>query len=199
MFRLIESILLSQVLIFMVMSVMLLVVTVWAFRQREYAGYLLGWLVGIFFVIVYQTVTGGDASPAEVEALEEAVEQPELRLSLLAVMVPSIIGLVAGFSLLLLLRTFSSTQAKRAVTIAVLTATVLIMMYFLAITSEATARIFGIFALAFAIGTLINIVLGGPTLRGPQRPPPGDGLPSAQIDATQERFDRLRRRIDRRQ
>jgi small-conductance mechanosensitive channel len=206
MFGLIESILLSQFLIFMVIFAMLLVVTSWAFRAREYPGYILGWLVGIFFIIVYRTVTGGETpAPDAVEEIAEAAQSEEIRLSLFAVLIPSLFGLISGFGVLYFLREFGSTRTRRSITIAVLTSIVIIVLYFLATTTQYTGRIIGIFALAFAIGALTTIVIGGGSPRPPRSAPPGgqsggdDPLPSAQLSATQDRFDRLRRRIERRE
>lgn len=202
MFGLIESILLSRFLIFIILMVMLLAVTSWAFRTGDFPGYMLGWLVGIFFIIIYRTVTGGDSpEPEVIEEAAEAIESPDRALTLLAVMIPSVMGIIGGFTLLFFLRNLSGTRAGRSLTIATLTAAILIVMFFLATTGEYTSRILGIFALAFCIGALTKVIIGGPlTGRPTPRGPSGGGQPpSAQINATQDRFDRLRRRIERRE
>src|SRR5690349_15183114 len=57
--ELIQDIVLHQVLIVMALGVVFLAISRWALVQREYAAYGLGWMLGLFFVIVYFSLGGG--------------------------------------------------------------------------------------------------------------------------------------------
>ena len=57
MLQFIQSLLLSEVLIFIVLFAVFGLLTRWAiWRLHEYAGYALGWLLGLFFVFVYSSL-----------------------------------------------------------------------------------------------------------------------------------------------
>lgn len=180
MFDLIEDIILSDFLIFIVVIAMLVVVTSWAFRTREYPGYVLGWLVGIFLIIMYRALFG-DGSGAE-----ETVETVERRLSFFTVICPSFIGLLLGFGLLYFIRNYGASHARRALTVAIMTALLIVVLFFLSISSQATRQVMGLFALAFSIGVLSNLVV----LIAPYR----TSLDAQGVPRT--RYDRLRRRDD---
>jgi hypothetical protein len=215
MFGLIQEIFLSDFLIFVVLCAMMLTVTSWAFRIGEYPGYMLGWLVGIFIVVIYSAVIGDNNV-----TVEEVTSDAQIQLSMFSVAVASMFGLMAGFGLLFFTRMTSGRSASpgtrsqgRGITVAVLMA-LLVMSLFILVTSDVyTRKIIGIFALAFAIGALSNVVLGGsPNITPRNYPPPEDpyadgynytaqsgNIPRAPGDAIQSRFDRLRRRIERRE
>lgn len=198
---LVEGIFLSDFMIFVLLSAMLLAMTWWAFRAGELAGYALGWLVGIFLVVVYSALFGETAV-----TVDEIANAEPVQLTMLSVTGASLLGLVGGFAILLFVQLpnpFPLAQ-RRALTVALLTAMVLIGLYILSSSDEYTRKTLGIFSLAFGIGLLVNIVLNGGTAgaRGNGKPPDypaqnaAGGPPRA--DSPQSRFDRLRRRIERR-
>ena len=205
MFALIESIFLSDVLIFLIVLAMLGVVTSWALRQREYPGYVLGWLVAIFFVIVYNSLPGAEVAPPP-------EDEENVSLSFLSILMTSLCGLLVGFAVLLFVRLRGRSRTQRGVTIALLTSSLIIMMFFLSLSGEETRRVIGIFSLAFAIGALVTIVIGvvptpgggGPFNRQPPPPEQGQGggqygnqaAPRTPLEDAQKRFERLRRRIE---
>lgn len=222
---LIVSIILSDVTIILVLLAMLGVVSSWAFREKEYPGYVLGWLVGIFFVIVYQSLGGETTSPVPAE---ELASETNVRLNFFVVLLTTIIGLLAGFGVLTTIQRYGTTRARRGLTIAVMTASLIVTVFMLTIAAEELRRVMGLFALAFAIGALSNLVIGGSNVlrfgsgssrtaqpsQPPQRfgaqaappdnnPPPGtqppptpQGPPQAPANDVQQRFEQLRRRVD---
>lgn len=183
MFELIEDIILSDFLILIVVVAMLVVVTSWAFRTGEYPGYVLGWLVGIFFIVTYRALFG------DTSAAEETVETVETRLSFFTVTCPSFIGLLLGFGVLFFIRNFGASHARRALTVAIMTALLIIVLFFISTAGQTTRQVMGLFALAFSIGALSNLVV----LIGPYGASVDAG---AQGLAPRSRFDRLRRRRD---
>jgi hypothetical protein len=195
---LIEGIFLSDFMIFIIICALLMMVTSWAFRLNEFAGYLLGWLVGIFCIVVYSAVVGGNSVNPTVE---EVAEVSTLQLSFFAVAFASMFGLIFGFSASFFARISGGTTIKqaRSITIALLTALLVISLYVFATSDEYTRKVMGIFELAFAIGVLTNYVLGGGSPVRRSYPTGVDGQPMAQsgADDGQSNFDRLRRRIRR--
>jgi hypothetical protein len=203
MFGLIQEILLSDFLIFTVLAGMLLVITSWAFRMGEVPGYLLGWLIGIFFMVIYRSVTGENS-----QTVAQAAElDSEVTLSLFTVMFSSLIGLIAGFATLYGVRSFGGSHVSRALTVTILTASLIIVLFFLSTSTEETRRTIGIFSLAYCIGALSTLVFSG-SLTGMSRNSPAitreplslrppdlnaDQIPPAQPEPRSP-FDRLRRR-----
>lgn len=211
----IEDIVLSPVIIFLVFGAMLLIVSRFAFRRQELPGYALGWLMGIFFIIVYQSLTGSTPDEETVEAAAEAATD-DGRLSFIAIMIPSILGISAGAAVTFTMRSLTRTHARRSALVAVTTAALVSMLFLLTVLEESTTRLFGLFAIAFAIGALGSVVFR-------TSPPPGDDnidrarrqydddppqvrdtddairgtreIPAADLDEARSRFDEIRRRI----
>jgi len=161
----IEQVILSDLLIFGVLLVILGLTTLWSlFRLREFAGYVLGWFIGIFAIFVFRAI-GGDLGPNV-----EAAATPATVLTPGDIIFPSLLGLALGFGVMLLLSVLGDTRAMRASTIAIITASSVLMLYFVAVSPAFTRKVVGIFALAFSIGALLHVVLlPGPTRRVIQR------------------------------
>ncbi|MFW5696392.1 MAG: hypothetical protein ACOCXR_01260 [Phototrophicaceae bacterium] len=195
----------SPVLTILVMLGMLAFITSWAFRQKEYPGYLLGWLVGIFAIIVSQATSDTRSMPSPDEAEIAATTLP-----LLSVIGVTIIGMGIGGGVLFLLRRFVDRQVQRSLYLAFFTAMLVILLYTLSSTTGRTNQLTSIFGLAFAIGSLAVVVVGGSPRRtwrtnrpsgniggvGPEPDTPND-IPEAHLDRARSRFDEFRRRIDR--
>jgi hypothetical protein len=148
-----QQIFLSDVVIFLVMGFALMLVTGWMIVLREFAGYLLGWLVGIFLIIVLSTLLpGGTQSPAD---------DFVVNVTFLMLMLPSMVGLAAGFGVMWLIRMGieSNSWVGRALTIAAITSAILVTWYLMLLTVYQTRLMIGIFALTFAIGALFSFIL----------------------------------------
>lgn len=149
-----QQIFLSNVMIFMVMGFILLLVTWWMASLREYPGYILGWLTGIFLIIVLGTLivdTGADEFAAETQ----------LSLNFLSLMIPSALGLAAGFGILMVIRIGGESNSRviRALTIAGLVSFVLVAWYLMLLTTYQTRLLIAIFVLTFGIGALFSFIL----------------------------------------
>lgn len=154
MFELIEAVILSDFLIFIVFALMLAAVTAWALQIREYAGYVLGWLIGIFFIIIWVSIAG------ETEAASLDPEESEVNLNFLEVILPAFMGLILGFGVLFVVRVYGSGSGiRQGITVTILTTTLVGVLFFLATSGEYAQRLIGIFALAFSIGALATFVL----------------------------------------
>lgn len=154
MFDLIQSVILSDFMILMVFGIMLLAVTSWAFRLREYPGYILGWLIGIFFIVIYTSLTGDTG-----QTTTDPAQTTEVTLTAFGVLFPAFFGLLFGFGLLFAVRMYGNMGARQGILIASLTATLVSVIFFLAVSGDYSRRIVGIFALAFSIGALSTYVL----------------------------------------
>jgi hypothetical protein len=199
----IESIVLSQLLVFLLLMGILLSLTQWAWREKEYAGYALGWLVGILLILMYGSLTGGISTPAE--------NTDDFDLSFFTVVIPSFFGIITGYGVLYFLEAFrgSGQNRRRSLTIAILTTLDVFLLYIVFDLSGQASRIIGIFALGFAIGALFNRVLDSTAVptrgqfetrdeQGPRMQPFEEGPPSGNrqppsIDPNRDRFDNLRR------
>jgi|FLYN01.1.fsa_nt_gi hypothetical protein len=157
----IEQVILSDLLIFIVLLVILGLTTLWSlFRLREFAGYVLGWFIGIFAILVFRAI-GGDLGPDVATAAD-----PNTALTASDILLPSLLGLALGFGVMFLLSAVGDMRAMRASTIAIITASSVLMLYFMAVSPAFTRKVVGIFALAFSIGALLHVVLlPGPTRR----------------------------------
>lgn len=174
----IEDIVLSPILIFLMFLAVLLVVTQWASRKREIPGYLLGWMIGVFFIIIYQSATGTTPQP-EPEIVEE-VQQNAGRLTASAIFLPSVLGLMGGLGASAVYAFIVRTHARRSIGVALMTATLVFTLFMIATASDSGARVFGVFALAFGIGVLGTLVVTG------GRTP---GARAQAVNRSRERFD----------
>ncbi|MEO0598363.1 MAG: hypothetical protein AAF126_19800, partial [Chloroflexota bacterium] len=88
----IELIFLSQAVIFSALTVVFLLISRWAIGTlREYAGYGLGWLMALFFFMVYISLGGTvDNTPANAAFL-----------TMLDIFIATIMGIFAGVGVLL--------------------------------------------------------------------------------------------------
>lgn len=209
----IVDILLSPIVIFLVFLFVLIQVTRWAFDQGERPAYALGWLVGVFVIIVYQLLSG-EAAPPEPEAVENGV------LTLNAILLPSFIGFGAGVTASTVYRYVVKTHARRSIAVAIITAGLVFTLFLILSVSQETSKVFGVFALAFGIGVLgMSVIDAGtgasrgrdhaspssPKPRNPRQARPSDPLldanrpvegaevPQADLDRARETFEKRRK------
>lgn len=153
--QIIQDFLLSDVVIGLFMAILILGVTRWSFLLHEYAGYALGWLVGVFFIIILSTIM-----PSSNADILTTAEQP-VQLNFFGLLIPSVLGLVVGLFLVSLIRAGSSSTSRirRALTIAFLVSFLVCATYFM-MTSDRSTRIWiAMFLLTFGIGLLLSTIL----------------------------------------
>jgi uncharacterized integral membrane protein len=155
----IQNIILSPILIFLMFFVVLLMVTRWANSRREMPAYILGWMIGIFAIIIYQSLVG-DSTPTESELIENAIDDKG-QLNLAALLIPSALGLVAGLGASAVYAYVVRTHARRSIAVAIITSSLILTLFLIVTVTDHEARVFGVFALAFGIGVLGTFVVGG--------------------------------------
>ncbi len=151
-----RSVLTSDLTLFLVMGIFLLVVTSWAFSWREHAGYVLGWLCGIVIIIFLSILFPQGAG--EVQA--QTVEEPS-RLDALIALLPTALGIVAGFGVMQAIKTGgrSESAVRRSLLIALLV-TLILSLWYLMLLTQGDARLnLALFLLTFFIGMLFNFII----------------------------------------
>ena len=150
MLQFIQSLVLSDALIFIILGVVYASLTVWALRTlREYIGYALGVLVALFFVVIYSSLGVGHIS-----------DGTDATLNFFQVICPAILGFGVGGVTLFLLRMLQGLQgARTSMMIAFFTALNLTLIFLMFVQGPVARRMIGLFALAFAIAALFTLAL----------------------------------------
>lgn len=145
-----EIVFLSQWLIFSCLLVVFLLLTRWTVGTlREYAGYGLGWLVALFFILVYASLGGGiDQTRAN-----------EVFLNGFHVFISTVVGVLAGVGVLVAYRFGTQNARTLALQISVYTALNLILLFLLVVEGPIAQRMIGIFSLALGIVALFGLVM----------------------------------------
>lgn len=201
MLALVQDIFLSPLFTLGVLLIIFIMLSRWALGLREYAGYTLGWLLGIFFIVVYSALVG-DVNPPP----DSGADQP---LTVIPVALASFLGFGAGIGTLLLTRAGYSSRVRQSLTIAALTTTAVIILFMMIVSTYTVQRLIGIFALAFSISAVTLLVVlpaSSPqraarsqdvtpdaeihSLEGEPDEPRPDGPPSSRLEAIRERMRR---------
>jgi hypothetical protein len=153
---LLQSLILSNITLFLIVGLLLVLISSWAISIREYAGYLLGWLIGVLLILMISVFTVGQ--PTYDEAQIQMIFGPAVFLGL---MIASILGLAIGAVSMAFVRVDSQGRARtiRALIIAVATSFTLASAYLMIIASFSFRLVIAAFVLAVAIGGLFNIIL----------------------------------------
>lgn len=156
-----QSVLVSDITLFMVMTVFLLIVTSWAFSWKEYPGYILGWLTGIV-VIIFLSILFPQPSN---EAQAQAAELPS-RTDALIALLPTAMGVAIGFGVMQLIKSGgrSASAVSRSLLIAFLVVLILSLWYLMALTRGEARLNIALFLLTFFIGMLFNFVISRRTV-----------------------------------
>ncbi len=154
MIRFIQQFFLNPYLIFLILLVEIVVVSIWALRMRkEYVGYGLGWLIGIFGLVVYGALVGENevAPPAEATV--------EYSMNFLQVIMPSLLGFTSGAWIISLVIRSRKAIALRSIVVTLMTTVSFWLLIFLAIAAPyiTTQRMIGLFTWAFGIGALMML------------------------------------------
>lgn|GEM_PF-1066859 len=180
MINFIQQFFLNPYLIFLILLVEFAVVTVWALRYRkEYVGYMLGWLVGIFGLVVYGALVG-ETTPVP-ETVQATAVEPGM--NILQVTLPSLIGIVLGAWSMSLVVQSRKRGVLRSIVVAIITTVSFWLLVFLAIAAPyiATQRMIGLFTWAFGIGALSMIAIllhGGTQIPASRTTPPNVADPA---------------------
>ena len=153
--QLLQQILLSDAFLFLILGVVMLLISSWAFRIKEYAGYVLGWLLG-FLLMIIMSAFSFQATPE----IDSGLWAPAPAF-LMGMIVAALVGVVLGFAATSLLRANSYTESriKRGLAVAITTSYSLSAGYFMLITDHSTRLVVAIFVLALAVGAMVNYIL----------------------------------------
>jgi hypothetical protein len=157
------NVLLSPYIIFGVLALIFLVISYWSLvGLREYAGYILGVLVGLLVVFVVSSLG------VEPNVEGQSVELQNTTLNLFQATCPAILGIAIGIAFLVIPRLADATlpanygQAiPRGINVAVITALWVTLLFLFFLVGIETQRMIGIFALAFMIARLFAVVMAG--------------------------------------
>ena len=153
---LLQSIILSNFTLFLIVALIMVLISSWAISIREYAGYLLGWLIGLLFILLISVFTVGQPTYDDVQI--QMILGPEVFLGL---MFASILGLGLGVVSMAFGRVDGQGRSRsiRALIIAVLTSLTVASGYLMIIASFPFRLVIAAFILAVAIGALFNVIL----------------------------------------
>jgi hypothetical protein len=186
MFEFLRDILSSDILVFGAMFAVFVYLSRQALMSREYTGYGLGWLIGLFFIVVYSATLPDQPFNTN---LTESV-----RLSFFQVLLPTVCGIVIGIGLLILVGLAQHAPRQFTLLTAVVTAVNITLIFVLFVSESDARRQIGIFALAFAISAIVTSVIaggGGSNQIGAQSADP------QQPHTTMNRIEQMRERFRR--
>jgi hypothetical protein len=145
-----QDILLHQFLILLALGVVFIIVSYWALMiLREYMGYGLGLMLGLFFIIVYVSLGGGaNNQPSETQYL-----------GVIQVFIATFVGLIFGGLIQIGLRFGMRLAQGVALQVALYTSISIVVLFLVLMEGQIAQRMIGIFALAVAIATLFGMVL----------------------------------------
>lgn len=165
--EMIEAIFLSQWTIIGILSIAALILSRWAvIVQKEYLGYGLGWLIALFWIVVYGSLTGGEASNTQTTA----------SLNIFQVFLATMMGMVFGGGTMGSFRFGQQFARGLSLYVAFITAMNLILLFTAIFEGPVAQRMIGIFALAFGITSGFILVLINPQERFAAQQAQGDSL-----------------------
>jgi hypothetical protein len=124
---------------------------------KEYPGYALGVLVGLFFIMVYIALGGGGQSP-QTDINGNPIVGREV-LNIFEVFLATFFGLIFGAAVMVALRFGTRFARGVSLQVAFYTALNIILLFMAVIGSAITQRMIGIFALSIGIASLFAMVL----------------------------------------
>jgi hypothetical protein len=148
--ELFQDIILNKFIIITALSMVFLVISRWAvLTLREYLGYGLGWLLGLFFMIVYLSLGGG----------QNAMSTESQYLGIFQVFLATFLGLVFGIVIQIGSRFGMRMAQGVALQVALYTSLAIIVIFLSIMEGPIAHRMIGIFALAVGIASLFGMVL----------------------------------------
>jgi hypothetical protein len=152
-----QQLLLSDVVLFLVVGLVILLLSAWAYSIKEYAGYILGWLIGILLIILMSAFTLNADVAAEISTAPTYIDP----VMLFGLLLAAFAGLGLGFALLGIVRGGgqSVSRLKRSLAVAFTNGFTLSAGYLMLISDRSTRLVVAVFVLALAIGAMFNYVL----------------------------------------
>ncbi|QPC84414.1 hypothetical protein G4Y79_08580 [Phototrophicus methaneseepsis] len=154
--ELVQAFLLGDGVIFLGLMILFFGLSYWALvALQERTGYVVGWMVGLLFILVYSSLNGFGG------AIDPDTAPPMVTLNFFQVALPGVCGLVLGIGSVALLRLSGGGSARLQdfFRIAFFTALSVILIFLMIVSGPGTRRMIGIFSLGFAITAIITIVV----------------------------------------
>lgn len=142
----IQALFLSDLVILVIPGFALMAITMWAYTQREVVGYMLGWLIGIFLIIVLSSLF----PPATTASATVSTGLP-----LVAVLMATLLGLMLSIVPTLAIFMVPLLRARALALLIAMSLSVVIGGGFFMVMITANMRLaVALFILAYAIGLL---------------------------------------------
>lgn len=171
--EMLQSVFLNPWLILLLLLVTFVVITRIAFKLGEYPGYALGILIGVFFILVYISLSGEtDADVATTEA----------RLTIFGIFGATFLGLFFGGVIMVGLYFGTRIAQGISLQVASYTAINLILIFLTVFAGTTMQRMIGIFAVSIGISSLLGMVLFPDVLRKA-------GMPAQSVDGDKNKLD----------
>lgn len=153
--ELVQSIVLSDWFLILVLGVVFVGVTAWSLsKMNEYRGYALGWLVALFFIIVFSSLMG-----PQIDQTQQVMESDRY-LNLFQVIISTFLGIGTAVIIGVLSAITRLPGLTRALRVAAMTAILLILLFLMFVSDMETRRMISIYALSFGMTAVsLQIVL----------------------------------------
>lgn len=191
MLGIIQEIFLSPLFILVVLLVIFGMLTRWAvFNLQEYPGYGLGWLLGVFFIVVYSALVGNQAPPDP-----PLLDAPANPLNIFQIAVSAFVGFGTGIATIIVSRLWTSSRVRQSLKVATFTTLAIIILFMMVVSNYDVQRMIGIFALAFSIAAVSIYVIFPQQANDQPAPPRMEGVSSQNLEAPASRLDEIRSRM----
>ena len=134
-----------------ILLVLFYVFTQWVFRHGARSGYALGWLIGVFFIVVY-----GALFPRA--AIQVAVEEPS-QLTVAAVLMSSCVGVILAMTIIGITVVLQRAWFRQMFSTAGITAILVTMLFMMLMSPTQVKMGLTLASLAFAIVIAIAYML----------------------------------------
>jgi hypothetical protein len=133
-----------------------LAITGYAFSRREFAGYGLGWLGGIFLIILFSTLSPEASFEANLGSGAASAQ-----VNFLSAFLPGMVGLMVGFGVLALMRMtrLNSYRTIHALTLAAMMCLVLAAGYMMLLSPFEVRLAIAVFVMGVGISVLFYSIL----------------------------------------
>lgn len=190
-----SGIYLVDIILFVAMLGVFVFLTQRAVATKEYTGYGLGILIGLFFVVIYSSLTP-QQSVSQTDITTTVSTLPAL--NFVQITLPTICGVIVGAGMLLFFAVARIVNRRYTILVATLTTFNVIILFMMVVGDPVTRRMVGIFGMALVISVVVcAVVFGRPDMQQAvnyaQALDPGDpnvpsGAPLSTLEQMRQRF-----------
>lgn len=198
-----SGIYLVDVILFVAMLGVFIFLTQRAMATKEYTGYGLGMMIGLFFVVVYTSLTPSVPIPQTdlTAAATAQVTSPLPALNFVQIVVPTLCGVLLGAGMLIFFAVAHLINRRYTILVATLTTLNVVIVFMMVVGDPVTRRMVGIFGMALVISVIVCAVgFGRPDMQQERNFAQAlDGLdgnsvpPGGSLNALEQMRERFRR------